>query len=73
MLQITAGPGPLWLNLAVAALVVVLMIITALKGRWLWLLPGVLLSGLVLVIPALLPAEPGSRWDRSFARRRLAV
>lgn len=70
MLQITLGPGPVWLNLLVAAFVVALGIVTALKGRWLWLIPGLLLSGLVLVIPALLPPKPGSRWDRLAAGRR---
>lgn len=45
-------------------------IVTAMKGRWGWVLAGLLTSGLVCLYSATLPAEPGSLWSRWETRRR---
>lgn len=55
--------------LAVAAC---LGLVTALKGLWLWVIAGLLTTGLAFLISAFLPAKPGSLWARRIARRRTA-
>jgi cell division protein FtsW (lipid II flippase) len=58
------------------ATVLVLAVVTGLKGRWIWLLVGLLLlGGLPLFYAAFLPPEPDSvwaAWTRRRARRRAA-
>ena len=44
-------------------------VVTALKGRWGWLVVGVLTGGLAWFYSATLPAEPDSTWERR-ARKR---
>jgi hypothetical protein len=64
------GPTPLLLLFtAVVLLAVPGAIVTALKGRWGWLLVGVLLLGWTLILSAFLPAAPDSWWARRAARR----
>lgn len=60
--------SPNWWLLALACCWLGLGTVTAAKGRWGWLLLGVLLGGLLWPISALLPAAPESLWDR--VRRR---
>ena len=48
-------------------------VVTAAKGRWGWLLVGVLVGGVIWPIAALLRAGPGSLWARVFGRRRLHI
>ena len=50
----------------VAASVVVAGGVTAAKGRWGWLLVGLLTGGLAWLYSATLPAVPGSVWGRRF-------
>ncbi len=38
--------------------------VTAAKGRWGWLLVGLLTGGLVWLYSVTLPAAPGSLWER---------
>jgi hypothetical protein len=49
--------------------VLVALVVTALKGRWGWLIVGVLLGGVPLMISAFLTARPGSLWERLANRR----
>ena len=42
-------------------------VVTAAKGRWGWLLVGVVLGGLTLPLSALLTAVPDSVWARAFS------
>jgi hypothetical protein len=44
-------------------------VVTAMKGRWTWLLAGLLTGGLLCLYSAFLPAEPGSLWARIASRR----
>ena len=58
-----------WL-LVFAALVLLMLvgaIVTAAKGRWGWLVVG-LLTGVTLLFSGFLPAAPGSAWQRRRAR-----
>ena len=50
----------------VAASVVVAGGVTAAKGRWGWLLVGLLTGGFAWLYAATLPAAPGSVWSRRF-------
>ena len=65
------SPGGLLLAYVVVVLIVAASagcaVVTALKGRWVWLLVGLLLVGLPWLVSAWLPARPGSPWAR---RRR---
>jgi hypothetical protein len=70
MLQFMYGPGPLWLNVLAAIIALPLIVVTALKGRWLWLVPALLFDCIILLIPIFLRAKPGSRWARRKQRRR---
>ena len=45
-------------------------VVTAMKGLWVWVIAGVLTTGLAFFVSAFLPAKPGSPWARWFARRR---
>ena len=44
-------------------------LVTASKGRWGWLLVGLVLGGVIWPFTALLPASPRSVWRRFTARR----
>ena len=52
-----------------ALLFVPAAIVTALKGRWAWLIAGLLL-GFPLLVSAFLPAAPDSAWARRRDQRR---
>jgi hypothetical protein len=43
-------------------------LVTALKGRVLWLLVGFLVGGLIWPLTAFIPAAPGSPWAVRFGR-----
>lgn len=45
------------------------LIVTALKGRWSWLLAGVLTAGVAAFAGATRPAAAGSIWDRRVPTR----
>ena len=45
-------------------------VVTALKGLWVWVIVGILTTGLAFFVSAFLPAKPGSPWARWAARRR---
>lgn len=67
----TAGPSALlilYTLLTTAVLCAGLM--TAAKGRWGWLLLGLVTVGVVWLYSASLPASPGSLWQRAGSRRR---
>jgi hypothetical protein len=54
-----------FLLLALAPLLVLACgAITAAKGRWGWLAVGLLTSGLIWPLTALMAAAPGSAWER---------
>jgi hypothetical protein len=57
----------LWTILAFV--VIIAGIVCGLKGRWTWLLVGLLTGGLVWLYAATLPAEPGSAMERWTSRR----
>ena len=55
--------------LAVSLAISIGGVITAMKGRWPWLLAGLVLGGIVWPLTAaLLPAEAGSFWARRMRR-----
>ncbi len=47
------------------------LVVTGMKGRWVLFVLG-LLFGIFAFVGALLPAKPGSTWERRQARKRLA-
>jgi hypothetical protein len=59
------APDP-WV-LAYVVVLVVGGVVTAAKGRWGWMLVGVLLGGVIWPLTALLPAAPTSIWRRAFS------
>ena len=63
------SPSP-WLLVFTALMVVVVAagVVTALKGRWGWLIAGLLLGGLPGLIGAWLPARSASAWARRRGR-----
>jgi hypothetical protein len=67
----TVSPS-LWLVLWTVYVfaVVVGAVITGLKGRYVWLLVGLLLGGLPLLCSPFLRPEPGSPWAGWASRRR---
>jgi hypothetical protein len=44
--------------------------VTAAKGRWGWLVAGILTAGLLWLVGALSAAAPGSLWTRVFPSAR---
>ncbi|MGI8803383.1 MAG: hypothetical protein ACR2KV_14665 [Solirubrobacteraceae bacterium] len=46
--------------------------VTAAKGRWRWLLVGLLTGGLPLLVTTFISASPGSHWARFAGRDREA-
>jgi hypothetical protein len=66
----TVGPSP---ALVIFTIVIVMAIcagvVTAMKGLWIWLIAGLLTTGLAFFYSAFLPPKPGSLWARRTARR----
>ena len=58
----------LWVLLVLCILLAGL--VTALKGRWGWLVAGLLTGGLAWLLSAFLSAAAGSPWSRLGSRRR---
>jgi hypothetical protein len=70
--EVTFGAAAyLWL----LALVVIAIAggVTMAKGRWGWLVLGLVTCGLLWLISAFLPPRTGSLWDRKLARRSSTV
>jgi hypothetical protein len=61
---VSPGPGLIIWTLVVGLLLVA-GVITGAKGRWGWVLVGLLTGGLPWFVTAFLPARPGSWWARS--------
>jgi len=69
----TVGPSPALVVFSIVmAAAFCAGIITAVKGRWLWLIAGLLTSGLAFFYSAFLPPAPDSLWARGTTRRRRA-
>ena len=67
----TVSPSPVLVIFTIVLLVAVsACVVTAMKGRWSWLLAGLLTTGLVCFYSAFLPTNPGSLWARITSRRR---
>lgn len=65
--QFVVAPGPgliVWTALVCCALLAGL--VTAAKGRWGWLLLGLLSGGIAWFVSAFLEASPDSLWARRF-------
>jgi hypothetical protein len=58
---------PAWV-IVLLAVFVVFGLVTAAKGRWGWLLVGLLFGGVLWLVTALMPPAPGSLWARLRAR-----
>jgi hypothetical protein len=66
----TVSPSPALVIFTIVMLMAVCAcVVTGMKGRWGWLLAGLLTTGLVCFYSAFLPAEPGSLWARIAGRR----
>lgn len=66
----TVSPGPgLILFSVVMLLALCAVVVTALKGLWLWVLAGMCTSGLACFYSAFQPAKPDSAWARLADRR----
>jgi hypothetical protein len=66
----TVGPSPAVILFSIVmAAAFCAGIITALKGHWLWLIAGLLTSGLAFFYSAVLPPAPDSLWARGTTRR----
>jgi hypothetical protein len=67
----TVGPSPALVIFTIVILMAACAcVITAMKGLWIWLVAGLVTSGLACLFSAFLPPKPGSLWARRIARRR---
>jgi hypothetical protein len=67
----TVGPSPALVIFTIIMLMAICAgVVTFMKGRWVWLIVGILTTGLTFFYSAFLPPMPGSLWARRIARRR---
>ena len=65
--NVTVGPNAgLVVWTAVAAATILCGLVTAAKGRWGWVLVGLVTGGLVFLYSAWISAAPGSVWAQRF-------